>query len=57
MTPPPFIKGEAGEGGGEFSKFSEKKRGGSDFSDKNGGVGKIGVIVLKKGSITYFYNY
>ena len=38
-----------------FSKFS-KKSGGSNFSLKNGGVGKIGGIVLKKGrGITCFY--
>ena len=30
--------------------------GGSDFSNKIGGVRKIGGVVFKKGSITYFHN-
>ena len=33
------------------------KGGGSDFSLKKGGVGKIGGVVLKKGVITYFHTY
>ena len=37
-----------GEGGGQWG-------GSSDFSNKNGGIGKIGGIVFKKGAITYFY--
>ena len=41
----------------EFFKCSRKKgwEGGSDFSHKNGGIGKIGGVVFKKGSITYFH--
>ena len=39
---PPFIKGEF-----EFSKFS-KKRGGSDFCHKMGGVDKTGGLVNKR---------
>ena len=51
MEPPPFIKGEEGRVG--FSKSlsppSPPKKGGrSDFFHKNGGVGKIGGVVLKK---------
>ena len=40
--------------GVEFFKFS-RKRGGSDFSHKNGGIGKIGGVVFKKEGITYFH--
>ena len=32
-----------------------KKRGGSDFSNKNGGVGKIGGIVLKKAEVALIF--
>ena len=33
-----------------------KKRGGvSDFSHKNGGIGKIAVVALTKESVTYFH--
>ena len=44
----------------EFFKCSRKKvggggGGGSDFSHKNGGIGKIGGVVFKKESITYFH--
>ena len=53
---PSLYKGRSKGRGVSFQNF-QKKGGGSDFSDKNGGVGKIGVIVLKKGSITYFYTY
>ena len=35
-------------------KFDAKKRI-LDFSHKNGGVGKTGGIVLKKGGVTYFH--
>ena len=35
-----------GEWGGDVSNFS---------SHKNGGVGKIGAVVLKKSGITYFH--
>ena len=45
--------GEPG-GGVSFQNF-QKRRGGSDFSHKNGGVSKIGVVVLKKGVIAYFH--
>ena len=44
--------------GGEGLSFrSFRKKGGSDFSHKKGGVGKIGRGggVLKKGGITYFH--
>ena len=42
----------------EFSKFPKNQGGGgSDFSHKKGGVGKIAGIVLKKGGITYFHIY
>ena len=44
--------------GVEFFKFSRKKGGegwGSDFSHKNGGIGKIGGVVFEKGGITYFH--
>ena len=39
--------------GVEFSRFS--KKGGSDSSHKNGGVGKTGGVVLKNEGITYFH--
>ena len=46
-TRPLYSKGD-GEGGGlSFRNF--RKKGGSDFSHKKGGLGKIG------GGITYFY--
>ena len=35
-------------------KFDAKKHI-LDFSHKNGGVGKIGGIVFKKGGVTYFH--
>ena len=54
---PSLYKGRSKGRGVSFQNFQKKGGGGSDFSDKNGGVGKIGVIVLKKGSITYFYTY
>ena len=45
-------------GRGELLKSPKNKRGGgggSDFSHKNGGVGKIGWVVFKKGGATYFH--
>ena len=41
------------EGLGVLKNF--KKRRGSDFSHKNGGIGKIAVVALTKESITYFH--
>ena len=50
---PSLIKGE---GSLELSKFSKKKGEGSNFSShENEGVGKIGVVDLKKRSFTYFH--
>ena len=42
LLEPPFINGEEFE----FPKFSKKGGGGSDFSHKNGGFGKIGGVSL-----------
>ena len=43
----PLVKWEGGGGGGvEFSKFLEKKGGGSDFPHKKGGADKIRVFAL-----------
>ena len=40
----------------EFLKFSQNRGGGSDFSHKKGGVGKIGGgLLLKRGGVTYFH--
>ena len=36
-------------------KIFKKRGGGSDFSHKNGGIGKIAVVALTKESITYFH--
>ena len=33
-----------------------QKRGGSDFSHKNGWVGKISGVILKNWGITYFHS-
>ena len=53
--PPPFyIKGR-GEGMGVLKIFKKRGGGGSDFSHKNGGIGKIAVVALTKESITYFH--
>ena len=41
------------KGGFEFSKLLQN--GGSDFSHKKGGLGKIGGFFLKKRGITYFH--
>ena len=39
-----------------LSKFWKKGGGkGSDFSHKNGGVGKIGEAVLKKGGVSLIF--
>ena len=40
---------KAGGGGRVVFKIFEKREGGSDFSHKNGRVGKIGEVVFKKG--------
>ena len=51
----PQLWGGAG-GGLSFQNF--RKKGGSDFSHKKGGVGKIGaggVLLKKGGGITYFH--
>ena len=42
-----FLKKKKGGGGG----------GGSDFSHKNGGVGKIGEAVLKKERVYHLFSY
>ena len=53
-TPPfPPYKGE-GDGWVKFLNFLKKRRG-SDFSRKNGKVGKIGEVVFKKVGITYLH--
>ena len=54
ITPPfPPYKGE-GDGWVKFLNFLKKWRG-SDFSRKNGEVGKIGEVVFKKVGITYLH--
>ena len=52
LTGNPFIKGGRGL---NFRIF--RKKGGSDFSHKKGGVGKIGEFVLKKSGGYHLFSY
>ena len=40
-----------------MEKKSSGGGGGSDFSHKNGGVGKISEAVLKKGRVCHLFSY